>query len=255
MNPTDMQLRYEELCAGRALGDLTAEESRELAVLCQQLGASTDASLDLLTAAVHADALEHSAETLPPHLASRLHQWVDESHGKTSIIRPQPSAWRRLAVHPFTGWAAAAAVLLISLIASRDPQPQALAPEQAAKALRATAPDLIESRFEGLGKFAQTEGSVIWSDSRQEGFMVLSGIPANDPGEEQYQLWIVDPERDPDSPVDGGVFDIPGDASRTVIPVTAKLPLSNPRSFVITLEQPGGVVKSRQEQVVALAKN
>ena len=79
-------------------------------------------------------------------------------------------------------------------------------------------------------------------------------IPVNYPSQEQYQLWIVDPDRDADSLVDGGVFDIPGDATSAVIPITAKLPLSNPRAFVITLEQPGGVVKSRQEQVVALAK-
>ncbi len=273
MNPSDMQLRYEELQAGHAIGDLSMEEECELATLCQQLGVSPDASLDLLAAAVHADALEHSAETLPPHLAARLHQWADETSGEPSvktagdnIIRPEPSVWRRLAVHPFAGWAAAVVVLMVSLRANREPQTQTqtqtLAPVQSERAqaqseqgLRATATDLIERPFEGLGSFKQAEGSVIWSDSLQQGFLLLSGIPANDPSQKQYQLWIVDPERDPDAPVDGGVFDIPRDASRAVIPITAKLPLSNPRAFVITVEQPGGVVKSRQEQVVALAKS
>jgi len=70
----------------------------------------------------------------------------------------------------------------------------------------------------------------------------------------QYQLWIVDPSRDADAPVDGGVFDIPADGSPVVVPITAKLALSKPQAFVITLEQPGGVVKSKQEKVVALAK-
>ena len=81
-----------------------------------------------------------------------------------------------------------------------------------------------------------------------------SGIPANDPTQAQYQLWIVDPARDPDAPVDGGVFDIPADGSPVVIPIAAKLALNNPQAFVITLEQPGGVVKSKLEKVVALAK-
>ena len=36
--------------------------------------------------------------------------------------------------------------------------------------------------------------------------------------------------------------------------IAAKLALTNPQAFVITLEQPGGVVKSKQEKVVALAK-
>ena len=95
---------------------------------------------------------------------------------------------------------------------------------------------------------------MIWSDSQQRGYMILDGIPSNDPRQAQYQLWIVDPARDADAPVDGGVFDIPRDASRAVIPITAKLPIGNPQAFVITLEQPGGVVKSKQETVVALAK-
>ena len=84
--------------------------------------------------------------------------------------------------------------------------------------------------------------------------MTLSGIPVNDPRQAQYQLWIVDPSRDADAPVDGGVFDIPTDGSPVVIPIAAKLALRNPQAFMITLEQPGGVVKSKQEKLVALAK-
>jgi len=34
-----------------------------------------------------------------------------------------------------------------------------------------------------------------------------------------------------------------------------KLALSKSQAFVITLEHPGGVVKSKQEHLVALAKN
>jgi hypothetical protein len=37
-------------------------------------------------------------------------------------------------------------------------------------------------------------------------------------------------------------------------PIAAKLALSKPQAFVITLEHPGGVVKSKQEKVVALSK-
>jgi anti-sigma-K factor RskA len=85
--------------------------------------------------------------------------------------------------------------------------------------------------------------------------MILSGVPVNNPTQAQYQLWIVDPKRDADSPVDGGVFDIPSDGSPVVVPISAKLALNDPQAFVITLEQPGGVVKSKQEKVVALAKS
>ena len=52
----------------------------------------------------------------------------------------------------------------------------------------------------------------------------------------------------------GGVFDIPVSAERKVyIPVDAKLPVDEPGVFVITLEQPGGVVVSKQDRVIAIA--
>jgi anti-sigma-K factor RskA len=100
---------------------------------------------------------------------------------------------------------------------------------------------------------ANAGGKVIWSDQLQQGYMTLSGIPANDPKQAQYQLWIVDPKRD-EAPIDGGVFDIPAGGATVVIPILAKLSLTQPQAFVITLEQPGGVVKSKQLRPVALAK-
>lgn len=256
MIPPDIKLRFDELSAGRAIGDLSPEEERELANLCHQFGVSPDATFDLVAAAVHAEALAGSADPLPGHLAKRLHDWAENMTATEAssdpVIRPHVSVWQKTARSPFTGWAAAAAILILSLVITRDEKP--LPPAQAEQRLRAEANDLIERRFEGLGDFKQAGGTVIWSDSQQRGFMILDGVPANDPRQAQYQLWIVDPARDADAPVDGGVFDIPRDATRAVIPITAKLPIENPQAFVITLEQPGGVVKSKQETVVALAK-
>jgi anti-sigma-K factor RskA len=255
MNPSDLKIRFDELCAGRALGDLTMEEERELAGLCDQLGLAPDAALDLLAAAIEAGARQDSAEELPEHLSRRLHEWADQTAEAPAakVIRPQIPAWRIVARNPVSGWLAAAAMLIFALWITREKPP--LPPAQAEIRLRAEAADLIERKFAGLGDFKQAAGSVIWSDQLQQGYMTLSGIPVNDPRQAQYQLWIVDPARDPDSPVDGGVFDIPTDGSPVVIPIAAKLSLNNPQAFVITLEQPGGVVKSRQEKVVALAKS
>lgn len=80
--------------------------------------------------------------------------------------------------------------------------------------------------------------------------MSLSNLPVNDPQKKQYQLWIVDPERD-EKPVDGGVFDISSEDGTTIIPIRNPLVVRDPKAFVITLEQPGGVVVSKQEVVVA----
>ena len=254
MNPYDLKIRFDELCAGRALGDLTIQEEQELASLCGQLGLAPDASLDLLVATLDAEALQNSSTILPDHLARRLHEWADQTAEPPAakIIRPRVSAWHIVARNPVSGWIAAAAMLIFSLVITRE-KPE-ISPAHAQTRLRGEAADLIERKFAGVGDFKQATGSVIWSDQLQQGYMTLKGIPVNNPSQSQYQLWIVDPARDPDSPVDGGVFDIPMDGSPVVIPIAAKLVLNKPQAFVITLEQPGGVVKSKQEKVVALAK-
>lgn len=249
MNPEELKLRFDELSAGRALGDLTREEERELAKLGQQLGIPQDLAFELLAATLEMEGLQDSLEPLPAELAARLHQLAATTSGR--ILAPQVPAWQKILRNPLTGWAAAAAVALLAVVGSQ--KKSALSPVAAESRLRKESTDLIERNFEGLGEFKGAGGKVIWSDQLQQGYMTLSGIPANDPGKAQYQLWIVDPKRD-EAPVDGGVFDIPTDGSPVVIPISAKLALTNPQAFVITLEQPGGVVKSKQEKVVALAK-
>lgn len=255
MNPSDHMIRFDELCAGRAMGDLTIDEERELANLCDELGLTPDAAFDWLAATIDAETQQNSAAIMPAHLAQRLHAWADQTAQPTAekIIRPPVPAWQNIARSPMLGWSAAAAMLIFSLWFTREKPP--LPPAQAQIQLRAEATDLIERKFEGLGDFKQAAGSVIWSDQLQQGYMILKGVPANNPAQAQYQLWIVDPARDADSPVDGGVFDIPADGSPVVVPIAAKLALKQPQAFVITLEQPGGVVKSKQEKVVALAKS
>ena len=255
MNPSDPKIRFDELSAGRALGDLSTEEERELDALCLKLGAFPDESLEQLAAELEIEGLLAHPEPMPESLSHRLHQWASESHpAATSVlIRPRVSAWRKVFAHPLSGWTAAAAAIVFAWISPRGDNP--LSPLVSENQLRSNATDLIERRFSGLGDFQQAGGTVLWSDSLQQGLMKLTGIPANDPSKAQYQLWIVDPARDADAPVDGGVFDIPASGTSVIVPIAAKLALSNPKAFVITLEQPGGVVKSKQEKVVALAKN
>ena len=114
-------------------------------------------------------------------------------------------------------------------------------------------PVLVEytgNKFPACG----STGEVIWNDEKQEGYMSLENLAVNDPTKNQYQLWIVDPKRD-ELPVDGGVFDITLKDGKSIIPIRNALAINKPVAFVITLEQSGGVVKSKQEVVVALAKS
>lgn len=93
-----------------------------------------------------------------------------------------------------------------------------------------------ETGFEGVS------GEIVWSGSKQHGLMKLVGVPPNDPAIAQYQLWIVDPDRDR-HPIDGGVFDVPH-SDESIVSIDAKLRTESPALFAITLEKPGGVVVS-----------
>ena len=248
MIPSDSKIRFEELSAGRAMGDLSREEERE------QFEIDPSVTFDQVVAALEYHSSTDHSETLPVNLAMRLHRFADEivdGHDQ-KVSSVDVSAWQKIFRNPLIGWSAAAAIALIGVFSVNKSSPISTA--QAEKQLRNEARDLIEWKFEGLKEFKDAHGKVVWSDQLQKGYMILNGIPINDSNKSQYQLWIVDPKRD-EAPVDGGVFDIINDGSTIIVPIVAKLSLTDPKAFVITLEQPGGVVKSKQEQLVALAKN
>ena len=80
------------------------------------------------------------------------------------------------------------------------------------------------------------------------------GLKPNDPAQHQYQLWIFDGDRDQRYPVDGGVFNVPANADQVVVPIRAQLTVHEAKAFAVTIEQPGGVVVSGREHVVAIGK-
>jgi hypothetical protein len=101
-----------------------------------------------------------------------------------------------------------------------------------------------------------THGDVVWSQSRQQGYMRIRGLAANDPAVEQYRVWIFDAERGAAHPVDGGVFNVPAcDADGEVcVPIEARLPIGTPTLFAISVEKPGGATVSSRERLPLLAK-
>lgn len=270
MNDIERKTRFDELEAGRALGDLDAVELVEWETLVAELGTSDAPALERLATELEIAIARHDQPVLPAALAGRLKELAREKARAREIsgapvatapvaspVIPsprQPARRPSIAILPWLGWAAAAcllAALLMQSLTKSKPAPDAVTRKAA---LLAQAGDVRKIAFAGAGvSYQEAAGEVVWSDLRQEGYMTLSRIPANDPARKQYQLWIVDPARD-EIPVDGGVFDIPAGQDSVVIPIHAKLAVRNPAAFVITLEQPGGVVRSKQETVVALAK-
>lgn len=196
----------------------------------------------------------------------------DEPEDERLVAPPSGGVW----------WLAAAAVLAVAIVLARPPAGDDGA-EQALRrqvadlqarlstsdaALRATREELAQARQpvsprEALAQLIASgdvrvvpwkpsrdpllggvTGQVVWSDARQEGFMVLKGLKRNDPARQQYQLWIVDGKRPGEKPIDGGLFDHSGEGDEVVVPIDAALPIFDPAAFALTVEKPGGVVVS-----------
>jgi len=245
MKPTELKQRFDELDAARALGDLSPEEQAEWFQLVETQGFSPDGEFDLLVAGLEA-AYGGVSTALPAGLIKKLQAEAEHSMPQPAVAEVI-SFWR----HPALGWAAAAglAVALTVMNPRTETEPSDVDLRGALLARN----DVLQWNFSGTAEFAELNGDVVWQDESQTGFMRFSGLPANDPQQSQYQLWIVDPERD-SVPVDGGVFNIPAGDGEVLVPVRAALRVSAPVAFVVTVEKPGGVVVSQQEIVAAIAQ-
>ncbi len=235
------------LLAQRATEGLDAEDERKLAELLDEHGLEDTLELDLAAAAAsNAFALREAEEPAdaPAHLKQRLAQDAAGFFNKDNVVQMPRRETAAPRWNP--GWAVAA-MLAVALFVTTviDLSPTAPSPAEQRGELLAEASDAqrIEWAMSEFDEYAGVSGDVVWSDAEQEGYMLLANMPVNDPGESQYQLWIVDPDRDA-NPVDGGVFDIPEGGGPVVIPIQAKLAVDKPVAFAITREKPGGVVVS-----------
>ena len=300
--------RFEELDAGRVLGDLTSEETSEWQILVTDIEDIHSIELELLATELE---LKH---VQPCDLSSSLSNKLADTIPAFSNKNMNQPAAQIISILPWLGWAAAACLIIFFNLPTGDDIQKISAELSQANAelsdnektitdLESVKQELAElneklsgelttelgkidalntqiaklteklpliQKFESLiqdesdtqrlefasasDPYAGLSGEVIWNDEKQEGYMSLKNLAVNDPTKNQYQLWIVDPERD-ELPVDGGVFDITQKDGKSIIPIRNALAINKPVAFVITLEQPGGVVKSKQEVVVALAKS
>ena len=308
MSMDETLARFEELDAGRVLGDLTSEETSEWQILVTDMEDVHSIELELLATELE---LKH---VQPCDLSSSLSNKIADTIPAFSNKNINQPATQIISILPWLGWAAAACLLVFFNLPTGDgiqnisaeltqaktelsDKEKTIIELESAKqelaklnenlsrelstesgkidALNTQIAKLTEKlpllqKFESLiqdesdtqrlefasasDSYKGLSGEVIWNDEKQEGYMSLENLAVNDPTKTQYQLWIVDPERD-ELPVDGGVFDITQKDGTQIIPIRNALAINKPVAFVITLEQPGGVVKSKQEIVVALAKS
>lgn len=290
MTPYDQQ-RLADLLADEATQGLSEAEAHELERL---LAAHPEIEADELALAVAAGELTQPLvlEALPLSLRSRVladaeRYWGAESkpertqNSRTDLTTtgahtdsplapaaevvafPLRRGGTRRAGWQQLGWYAAAACLLLALggwwqvwKASRPsvaPRTTSLA-EQRAQLLKQgatlTKVDWSPTQYPGM---QNVTGDVVWDNQTQRGFMRFAGLQVNDPNAVVYQLWIFDAQQDERYPIDGGVFDITS-TGEVIVPITAKIKVVKPTLFAITMEKPGGVVVSKRDRLVLVAK-
>lgn len=167
-----------------------------------------------------------------------------------ALDSPPQAAPRRANWPARWGWAAATAMVVVWVVSTvllpgRQTVPEAVSVQ--------AAPDLVRLPWRSeIPGYEEVRGEMAWSDTLQAGEMRFAGLPPNDPELQQYQLWIVDPDRY-EHPVDGGLFDAAAEGD-IVIPVAAKLNVDEPVAFAVTLEQRGGVVVSQGPLLLVAAE-
>ncbi len=208
------------------------------------------------TSVEHTASVEHTESDRP--VLAQQSVLAESALPTVSLIKPTSSLDKGIYSHSrreWLGWICCAASLLLALgLWSVNRRPVESSSAAAARdMLLASAADIVQIDWAaGTTPFsAEVVGDVVWSTERQLGFMRFRGMPVNDPTVEQYQLWIIDPERD-EQPIDGGVFDI-AENGEVIVPIDAKLKVNVPKAFAITIEQPGGVVVSDQSRLPLLA--
>ncbi len=134
---------------------------------------------------------------------------------------------------------------------AKTPAPE-LTAAQKREQLIASSPDVIQTSWTAAKGDKRILGDVVWSNSQQKGYVRLRDLPALDASRETYQLWIFDDERNEKTPVSGGIFNM--SAGEIIIPINAQLRIIKPKQFAVTKEKAGGVVVSKPDRIVAIAK-
>lgn len=263
-----------DLLVENATSGIDSRRGRELDELLESHSeAGGEPALDRESFELAAAAIELAytePEPMPPALQQRLARQaadifepsdrVAQDQGSAAIV-PFPSsqeARSTVARSPWLGWMAAAAALVLAILGwvpemgRQSVEPRTVA--QARDELVAQSGDVLQIEWAATEDpaAANASGDVVWSDSRQEGYMRFRGLPVNDPGASQYQLWIFDREQDERYPIDGGVFNIHSE-EEAIVPIDAKLAVANATLFAVTIEKPGGVVVSSRERLPLLA--
>jgi hypothetical protein len=192
-------------------------------------------------------------EPMPADLRRRIEaegrRAVSGAASSVTDIRTRQRAQPPASPRPQWLWLAAAACLVLAVFGWWPRLRETLAPEPSVPVVQepptaeppmTREPTVEEKRATLLAKASTVQSS--WSSTADPASQGVAGDV----------VW--DNESQTGYPVDGGVFDIPTGQGEVIIPIDAKIAVSSPMMFAVTMEKPGGVVVSAREHIVALAK-
>jgi anti-sigma-K factor RskA len=133
----------------------------------------------------------------------------------------------------------------------KTPAPE-LTAAQKREQLISSAPDVIQTNWTSAKDDKRVLGDVVWSNAQQKGYVRLRDMPVLDASKETYQLWIID-EKNEKTPVSGGIFNV-SRIGEVIVPINTQLRINKPKLFAVTKEKAGGVVVSKPDRIVAVAK-
>ncbi len=255
MNHESFNLEHlHALLADRATQGADAAEEAALRCLLQHQPTLDAESFDRAAAALDLALQQGHEEAMPAHVIDKLQAQAAsiklEAQSNKAVIQPvavssTPRSVRRSGIAnavAWTGWLVAAVVLLAMWLPS---SPKMLSIDQ----LKQQGALVVPGQVGKDGKPGLT-GEFVWDSKTQQGYMKLSGFNVNDPTVSQLQLWIFD-EKDftKETPIDGGVFNITN-KNEVLIPIKPNLKVGNPHLFAITVERPGGVMKSERKNLI-----
>lgn len=288
MNDLEKQERLLDLLTLRETAKLSEEEKRELEDLFKQFPDwADDDSIALTAAAINLSAISVDEE-MPSHLqakiladSERFFAKAEETKGKVLEFEPRKKKEKgieaeisegflgKLLNTNWLGWGIAAAACLALVFnlwlatpktvkefvyVTATPTPTPDLPQQREQFL-ASAKDVVTTSWAEADpqKPQNVEGDIVWSNAEQKGYVRFKKIPVNDKTKESYQLWIFDENQDTKTPIDGGVFNVDANGD-VIIPINAPIKVQKPIMFAVTAEKPGGVVVSKREKIMAIAK-
>ncbi len=272
-----------DLLTKKALYGLDAAEQAQLEAMDPGNAELEFNSLEMAAAAISMMGVADDDEPLPAHLRSKIiadanafivdqneqtMAWPPVTNEEATV--PEPAEKSSGAWLGWLGWASAALAciaLALNIYFTRVQSPTEIVKTQPVETPRVStttelrdemlraATDTIKATWAAgnVKGIAGIVGDIVWSDQKQAGYMTFKNLPANDPNAYTYQLWIMDENQGDVTPIDGGTFDVNANGE-IVIPINAKLKAKSPHLFAVTMEKPGGVVVSKREKIVALAK-